>query len=128
SLPVTILARWIARRIVEIGDHAPLLRDRVADLALHRNSPELAFAAWADDVGRGLATAALVVERNPSVAPEFEALLRSQPEGPRLEWCFGCSVEPLRDLASRIGADLLKAQGLSAAALAARCDGRPLGA
>lgn len=127
-LPVATLTRWIARQIAERDDLVAFLRDRVATLAIRRKSPELAFAAWADDESRGLAAAAAVVSGAPATTADFEALLRRQPELAQLEWCLDCDVEPLRELAARRGADLLSTRNLSASALAARCDTRPLGA
>jgi hypothetical protein len=128
NLPAELLAAWLSRWLASPTHETAALRARAADLAIERRSPELAFAAWCDDRSKGLSAAAEVVESHPSTRSNFEALLRSQPEATQLEWCLDCSVEPLRDLACRTGADILATHKSPVATLATRCDGRALGA
>jgi hypothetical protein len=128
NMPTPTLARWIARQIQERSSDADSLRTRALDLAIHRRSPEIAFAAWAGDTPHGLAAAASVVEHHPASAPNFEALLADQPEDQRLAWCLDCPVERLQGLAVDHAVDLLGATRPTVARLAELCEGHLQGA
>jgi hypothetical protein len=129
KLPVGSLVNWLDHKFVSCSlAKRESLRSQATMFAVERGSPELARAAWAEQVGDGLHAAASVVEARADGLANFEALLVREAGNDQLDWCLDCRVERLRPLAVRIGGALLRQGKPSLAALAARCEGHPLGA
>lgn len=129
ALPLASLVEWLHARLATLDADARMqLRERASTRASERGSPELARAAWGDDVAMGLRAAAVVVASHPDRAVRFEALVQREPEADQLAWCLDCEVESLRGSATRIAVALLRKDKLTPNELASRCEGHRLGA
>jgi hypothetical protein len=127
SLPIDQITGWLGRHPVADPDPQAPLRERATELALTRQSPEIAFAAWTGDSRRGLAAAASVVQVHSHTSFEFEVILRQQEPAEQLEWCLACTTAALNDFAVRVGTELILETKPDIMQLAARCENRPLG-